>query len=198
MRRRSVLALAVAAFAGCGTRAGDGGGSVSPASTTGTPAQTTGTPAQTTGTPDLPASCPTSPDVGGLPDRPGAFAADPVTSFVRAYERRIARARNPDVAGFERFDHVDTLRVEGGFRVHFYVVPRTATVTPATSTTRTTGESTSTSTPTTGEGYNVGYVVTRRRIVRDVRPDSRSYQYAPWDGFDPREGGELVQCGSTA
>ena len=40
----------------------------------------------------------------------------------------------------------------------------------------------------------VGYFVDAYRIVREERRSAVTYRFSPYDGFDPRDGGQLVQC----
>lgn len=146
----------------------------------------------------LPDDCPRSPAIDGLPDRPTALDEDSVTAFVLEYEQVLARARSPDLFGFGRFEHVSTQAADGGYRVYIYVVPSKPTQ-PAPSTnehapTETSTSRTPTPTPETTREYNVGYYVDAHRIIRDKRPSAITYRYAPWDGFNPRNGGNLIQC----
>jgi hypothetical protein len=105
----------------------------------------------------------------------------------------LALARHPAYVGFDRFEHVDTER-GGGHRVYLYVVPRVEPGTPDGNASAGNRTVAGTSTPASAEGYNVGYFLTRRRMLRDERPDALSLQFGPYDGFDPREEGDLVAC----
>lgn len=192
MRRRRFLVLSgttLAALAGC--TAGPGG---SESDRTRTPGGTTGSSAPTgtptsTGTPsvDRPAECPTSPNVEGLLERLDEPTETAVTSFVREYERTLILAREPGFDDVNYMEHVSTRSTDDGFRVHLYVVPLVA-ATPDE------GRTASTSTPTTSHEYDAGYFVDAYRIVREERRSAVTYRFSPYDGVDPRDGGQLVQC----
>jgi hypothetical protein len=184
-RRALLSGLGTVALAGCsaGPEADSDGAS---ATATATPTESA-TPTATAA--PLPDDCPRSPGVEGLPDRPDDPDADSMTEFVAEYERTLAVGRNPDYADINYLEHVSTERADGGFRVYFFVEPLLRTPTPATS-----DEGDATPTPTSTGTYNVGYFVDARRVVRDKCPSAITYRFSPYDGFDPRAGGDVVQC----
>lgn len=195
--RRQVLGcLGAIALAGCTTVTNSGSeaspsGTDEPPVTTEVKTDTRTSETQTGTTPEnLPDKCPTSPAIDGLPDRPDDPDSESVTSFVRAYERTLTLARHSQYTGFSRFEHVSTDRTDGGYSVYFYVVPQSGTPTPSSQAT----SPTATPVPEGTDSYNVGYFIADGLIVRDKRPDSLTYQYAPYDGFDPRKEGTLIDC----
>jgi len=195
--RRQVLGcLGAVALAGCTTGVNSGSevspsGTDEPTVTDHVKTETRTSEMQTGTTPEgLPDECPTSPAVDDLPDRPNDPDGESVTSFVREYERTLTLARHSQYTGFYRFDHVSTDETDGGYDVHFYVVPRSEAPTPSPQVT----SPTPTPTPERTDSYNVGYFIDDRLIVRDKRPDSLTYQYAPYDGFDPRKEGTIIEC----
>ncbi|WP_423750691.1 hypothetical protein [Salinirarus marinus] len=136
-----------------------------------------------TPTPDdaLPEACPRSLDVEGVPERPDELTRDSVTEFLTEYEYTLAPARNPDYTGLNYLEHLETERVDEGFRVHFFAEPIVAQ-TPTDSTS-------SSTTPVTEGTYNVAYLLTERRIVRTTRVGP-----TPYTGLRPRKDGTLVAC----
>jgi hypothetical protein len=90
---------------------------------------------------------------------------------------------------------VSTEAVDSSYAVYLYVVPVEGTPTPAgDEPTSTAGDGTPSPTPVQSASYNVGYYVDASRLVRDERPDALTYQFAPYDGFDPRDEGKLLTC----
>jgi hypothetical protein len=206
--RRAVLgAFGTLTFAGCLAVPGADEATDSPTPVTPIREATAGEPT-VTNTPGgsepespvtRPADCPEPPDVAGLPDRPDELDRASTTAFVEQYERTLALARNPSFVGFSRFEHVRTGAVDSGYAVYLYVVPDVATPTPAgDGSPSTTNDGTPTPTPgptpVQSDSYSVGYYVDAHRLVRDERPDALTYQFAPYDGFDPRDEGQLVAC----
>lgn len=109
MNRREVLAL-------CGSVTALGAGCLGGADDVGT-GQTAADETGQSG------SCPRSPDVEGLPERPDEFTAEAVTEFLADYEYELFLARNPEYTQLNYVEHVRTEQVDGGYRVYFFAEP---------------------------------------------------------------------------
>lgn len=179
--RRTLIAALGTGLAGCLSGGPPAGSDQSPTATL------TATPPA-----DLPAACPKSPDVDGLPGRPEDADSEATTDFVAAYERRYAVATNPAYADLNYMEHVSTRHADGGYRVHFFVEPLAAGTPEEGSTT--TPEGDPTPTPGTVGTYNVGYFVDEWRVVREKQPSAITYTFSPDDSFDPRDDGTLIEC----
>ena len=176
MNRRAFLAACgsfAGAMAGCLDDAGGANGDTTPSRTAG--------PTETARDADLPAECPLSPDVEGVPERPAELDRESAAEFLAEYEYALAPARGPAHASLNYIDHVRTEQVGGGYRVHFFVEPIDESSTP--------GSTPTTPTPTISGTYSVAYFIDEYRIKRQTRLGPTSYT-----GLRPERNGTFVAC----
>lgn len=129
----------------------------------------------------LPAACPRSPDVEGLPARPAEFNSASVAEFLADYEYTLAPALNPDYPGINFIDPIKTEQVNGGYRVHFFVEWLSEESSPVTED--------GTPTPIIRARYSVAYYIDESRVIRKTREGE-----SPTDTLQPRENGQLIAC----
>jgi hypothetical protein len=129
----------------------------------------------------LPDECPTSPDTGDRPERPAELTRDSVAEFLADYEYALAPARDPTHASPNYIEHVRTEQVDGGYRVHLFVEPKTESTPP--------GSSPETTEPDATTTYTVAYFIDEHRIRRQTLVGPTSYT-----GLHPGENGTLVAC----